>query len=188
MWSPLLFSLLLALPANARDLCLGGECQCDGVVASCSGQDIKVGSAHTRLTILLPHLSSQLVPSQLNPRLQELTLTNTSLSILGSSQFFDYTELVTLDISGNQIAQIADLTFRFQQRLTSFNLSHNSISSLTHLSFDGLSALSALDLSHNLLEKVESGIFQSLASLVNLDLGHNRIQSLDQQPCLNWSI
>ena len=181
MWSPLLFSLLLALPANARDLCLGGECQCNGVVASCSGQDIKVGSTHTHLTILLPHLSSQLVPSQLNPRLQELTLTNTSLSILGSSQFFDYTELVTLDMSSNQIAEIAELTFRFQQQLTSLNLSHNSISTLDNLSLTGLSSLQVLDLSHNLLGEVHEGVFQSLTSVVSLKLDSNRIRSLDKR-------
>jgi len=163
MWSPLLCFLLLALPATARDLCLGGECQCDGVVASCSGQDIK------------------LVPSQLNPRLQELTLTNTSLSILGSSQFFDYTELVTLDMSSNQIAEIAELTFRFQQQLTSLNLSHNSISTLDNLSLTGLSSLQVLDLSHNLLGEVHEGVFQSLTSVVSLKLDSNRIRSLDKR-------
>jgi len=160
----LIFLVVAAQAAMARDLCQLGECECNGVVASCSGQDIK------------------LVPSQLNPRLEKLTLTGTSLSLLGSSQFFDYTELVTLDMSDNHVAQIADLTFRFQHRLTSLNLSHNSIPSLTHLSLTGLSALKTLDLSHNLLVgRLEPGIFDPLTSLASLNLGHNRIHSLDQK-------
>ena len=38
------FLVLVAMmvPAMARDLCLGGECKCNGIVATCSGQDIKV--------------------------------------------------------------------------------------------------------------------------------------------------
>ena len=39
----LVFLSVATVPAMARDLCQGGECKCNGVVASCSGQDIKVG-------------------------------------------------------------------------------------------------------------------------------------------------
>ena len=44
MLSVLSFLVLVAMmvPAMARDLCLGGECKCNGIVATCSGQDIKV--------------------------------------------------------------------------------------------------------------------------------------------------
>ena len=38
----LVFLSVATVPAMARDLCQGGECKCNGVVASCSGQDIKV--------------------------------------------------------------------------------------------------------------------------------------------------
>ena len=36
------FLVVAMVPAMARDLCLGGECKCNGIVATCSGQDIKV--------------------------------------------------------------------------------------------------------------------------------------------------
>ena len=38
----LVFLVVAMVPAMARDLCQGGECKCNGVIASCSGQDIKV--------------------------------------------------------------------------------------------------------------------------------------------------
>ena len=38
----LVFLVVAAQAAMARDLCQLGECKCNGLVASCSGQDIKV--------------------------------------------------------------------------------------------------------------------------------------------------
>ena len=38
----LVFLMVAVQAAMARDLCQLGECKCNGVVASCSGQDIKV--------------------------------------------------------------------------------------------------------------------------------------------------
>ena len=38
----LVFLVVAVQAAMARDLCQLGECKCNGVVASCSGQDIKV--------------------------------------------------------------------------------------------------------------------------------------------------
>ena len=38
----LVFLMVAVQAAMARDLCQLGECKCNGLVASCSGQDIKV--------------------------------------------------------------------------------------------------------------------------------------------------
>ena len=118
------------------------------------------------------------MPAELNPGLQHLSLTATSITRLGSSQFFDYTQLRKLDMSGNLIAVVQEHSLREQASLRTLNLSMNTLTELTRNSLTGLRSLEHLDLSHNQLTRLGTGLFSPLSALVSLRLDHNLLQVL----------
>lgn len=155
-------SLYLLAVSQARDLC-EHQCTCQDVpdiLVTCTGENITT------------------VPAELNPGLHHLSLTFTSISLLGSSHFFDYTALTSLDLSSNSISEVQAGTFSFQGSLLSLNLSGNLVSEVSALSLDGLDSLKHLDLSHNKVHSLQPGLFLALHSLTSLRLQHNLLHSL----------
>ncbi len=86
------------------------------------------------------------------------------------------TELESISLIGNDIANIDALSFNSMSKLTTLDLSNNRIESLQHFDVAKLSALTSLDLSNNKLSNI-SGLQQG-ASLVRLNLTNNALTAV----------
>lgn len=92
-----------------------------------------------------------------------------------------------IDLSGQNIEDIWEYTFKRMQNVISLNLSYNSLffelnqtESRNITIFNGLSQLKVLDLSHNELDEMvlDAYFFQNLGNLRELNLSNNRLGSL----------
>ena len=92
-----------------------------------------------------------------------------------------------IDLSGQNIEDIWEYTFKRMSNVISLNLSYNSLFFLLNQTesrnmsiFNGLNQLKVLDLSHNELDEMvlDGYIFQHLEKLKELNLSNNRLESL----------
>ena len=113
---------------------------------------------------------------------------------------FQHEQLQSLDLSCNNIAEIAPRTFYYLENLRSLDLRHNKLTGVGDLNglaklealylghnrihniaftaFEGLQTLRVLDISHNLLTVVDERLFEKSFDLHSLDISHNRISDL----------
>jgi hypothetical protein len=84
--------------------------------------------------------------------------------------------LVTLDLSNNNITAIQINDFRTLKQAKTINLSYNQIQTLHELSFEHVSCLQELDLSFNNIVHLPHSIFSSNQKLTKLYLKKNRLQ------------
>ena len=87
--------------------------------------------------------------------------------------------LITLNLSYNQIREVASNALNSLYNLVNLNISHNQISSLSSEVFAHLSRLINLNLSYNQLAELGLGVFNSLYVLTTLDVSHNELHSLE---------
>ncbi|KAL3885051.1 hypothetical protein ACJMK2_025149 [Sinanodonta woodiana] len=87
--------------------------------------------------------------------------------------------LESLDLSFNNLTNLAAESFVFLQNLTRLNISYNQISNISEPSFKGLSSLLYLDLSGNRLTYLPSDSFRDMNSLKHMDLSNNMIESTE---------
>ncbi|KAK3911654.1 Leucine-rich repeat neuronal protein 2 [Frankliniella fusca] len=156
---PLALALLLALllpPAAA--FCPGG-CVCNTLRISCEDAGLDV------------------VPFQLNPEASTITLRgNNILSVEYTVNFYQH--LQQLDVSQNRLQSLGSKNFDALERLVSLNVSGNEIAALGKDVFRGLRALRVLDLSDNLLEQLERHAFAEMHDLWELHLRRNRLAAV----------
>lgn len=86
-----------------------------------------------------------------------------------------------LRLSENRLSTILESVAgrrRWRRNLVTFDLSYNELTWIDHVTFAGFSRLVRLDLSHNLVERVSGSAFTGLTSLTTLDMGSNRLTVL----------
>ena len=106
------------------------------------------------------------------PNLQHLTLSNCQLSSSSIETLSGANNLVSLDLSNNNIRDISSLSF--MAKLKELNLSHNALTNLSFIS--ALSGLEVLDVSYNSLVSVLP--LAGCPSLKDLNISQNYVETL----------
>lgn len=106
------------------------------------------------------------------PNLQHLTMSNCQLSSSSIETLSGANNLISLDLSNNNIRDISSLSF--MSKLKELNLSHNALTNLSFIS--ALSGLEVLDVSYNSLVSVLP--LAGCPSLKELNAAFNYIETL----------
>ena len=131
-----------------------------------------------------PSAPLYLAPSTLAPlsRLFTLDLSSNSLLSLPESELCQLPDLQYVNISSNQLQDLADLGLSSSTNcsllLRSIDLSHNRVKRLNSDSLESALHLEALFLQHNQISQVHDGALRGLVSLKSLDLSSNQIATL----------
>ncbi|XP_019406880.1 PREDICTED: leucine-rich repeat-containing G-protein coupled receptor 4 isoform X2 [Crocodylus porosus] len=108
--------------------------------------------------------------------LESLTLTGTKISSIPVNLCQEQKLLRTLDLSYNNIKEIAN--FKGCSSLEEISLQHNQIFEIKKDTFQGLTSLRILDLSKNRIHQIHKEAFTTLGALTNLDLSFNELISI----------
>ncbi|EFX90283.1 hypothetical protein DAPPUDRAFT_20910, partial [Daphnia pulex] len=114
-----------------------------------------------------------------------LELTGNNLTLLKRGMLSGLKRLRTLRLARNQIDVIEDQSFLSLAALTSLDLSHNGVVAISGQSLSHLNDLTQLDLSHNYLRAVTSDLVDGLPSLESLDLTDNDISLVESGALTN---
>ncbi len=128
-------------------------CDCKGYSINCAGMNI---------------LSTLPVPNRI---VINLNLSNTQLTT-HNMDFENYTMLLSLDMSKNEIPDLRTRMFKPMGRIMFLHVDHNLITMLSQGLFEGLKHLRRLNILHNPLISIESGAFSDLKSIETLDLSN----------------
>ena len=101
------------------------------------------------------------IPHFLNPDTQHLIISGNQIIKLESGLTY-YSELLTLNMSFNQISSLGMDQFMSQTNLLSLDLSSNLVSKLRVGAFNGLESLTRLNMRENRIERLSSAVFTGL--------------------------
>ncbi|KAK9870226.1 hypothetical protein WA026_006310 [Henosepilachna vigintioctopunctata] len=110
-------------------------------------------------------------------QLFELHLEHNNLKQL-TPKFLNNAATNSLDLSYNQLKEIAEESFEGVGGVLVLDLSHNKIEKLHRRSFDSLNSLEILDLQNNQLCQLPLGVLSMLKELKSLNLSSNKLTSL----------
>lgn len=115
--------------------------------------------------------------------LNTLSLNYNNLTTIPASTLKDLSSLQNLYLEGNSIQKLSRRSFgpTGMPIVFDLNLSHNNISQLADGSFEGLLQLLKLNLSYNQLQEISPETFRGLVSLQELDLSNNRLTRLENK-------
>ncbi|KXJ78511.1 hypothetical protein RP20_CCG004335 [Aedes albopictus] len=122
--------------------------------------------------------SLDVLPIALNPSIRRLVIKFHKIRSIDSSIHF-YNDLTMLDLSYNQVLNIPESIFMYQQKLLQLHLNNNKIGALSNKTFVGMTELRVLNLRGNFIDQITSEVFKVLPKLEELNLGGNRISQLD---------
>ncbi|XP_044012046.1 toll-like receptor 6 [Aphidius gifuensis] len=113
--------------------------------------------------------------------IKELWLQNNSIKALAPGLFIEMNQLVSLDLSMNELTSswLNSNTFYGLIRLVLLNLSWNKLTNIDSELFKDLYTLQILDLHHNHIKMIPSNTFLSMNNLHTLNLAHNNLNYLD---------
>lgn len=112
------------------------------------------------------------------PRLKKLKVKSSGLSSLEPP--LESTQLLHLEIEGNNISDVPDGIFSGIENLETLHLDSNEIQNLHANSFNGLLNLLELRLENNLIAELPDRVFDVLPNLKSLSLKKNLLKSLDR--------
>ncbi|KAG4079677.1 hypothetical protein HA402_009063 [Bradysia odoriphaga] len=113
------------------------------------------------------------------PRLRELRLSN-GIRTIDKEVFTNATELLTLELPGNNLKVLPDEVFSRATSLRQIHLCSNEITVIKSGAFSQLPNLVMLDLSSNFIETIRDDTFSYIKSLQVLDLNNNEISTIDE--------
>ncbi|XP_072029000.1 uncharacterized protein [Amphiura filiformis] len=87
-------------------------------------------------------------------------------------------DVITLDLYGQNIAEIAENAFAHLKHLDEINIAKNRLSRVHSKAFTGLQSLKILDMRENQLTTFEPHVFDDLATLIILILSYNKLAIL----------
>ncbi|XP_030643535.1 toll-like receptor 3 [Chanos chanos] len=135
---------------------------------------------------LSPQVTSRLCEELSGTAVRNLSLRNTDQDNLMNTTFkgLGGTNLTILDLSKNQIDQIAEGSFQWFPLLETLSLEENKLKKLTRGTFLGLGALKKLNLSWALVKKPAAAIddfsFQPLAKLESLHMENTGLRKITE--------
>ena len=110
--------------------------------------------------------------------IEELDLSNESITALKAGDFDGLTALSDLSLERNQISTLPADVFDELTALTRLELHENQISTLPADVFDELTALTRLELHENQISTLPADVFDELTALTRLELHENQISTL----------
>ncbi|XP_055522510.1 protein toll-like [Wyeomyia smithii] len=113
------------------------------------------------------------------PSLKWLILRSNLVKLM-HNVFDNLTNLIILELGGNQITELEPGLFKNQHKLRHLNLFNNKLRNITKDSFRGAEALEGLDLSVNAIESLQQDVFSGLPNLSVLNLSINRFVILPE--------
>ncbi|XP_053380931.1 G-protein coupled receptor GRL101-like isoform X1 [Mercenaria mercenaria] len=163
------------------------KCKCVGFISNCSATDFNITKLHT-----VPKKTRSLdfsLNKKLSPILEESLLNIRALSILSLSgcdierlyrnAFERIRNLLSLDLSFNNLTTLSSYVFNSLKHLKILNLRGNFQLSVIEIhAFAGLSLIQNLDLANAKLVKVRADTFSGL-TLRKLDLSNNKLEELE---------
>lgn len=111
--------------------------------------------------------------------LMSVDLSNNNLTYLNSTLFRNNEYLQSLDISRNNITDLPPGTFQFMKNLKFLNLSSNYLTKLRFGSLKGLHKTEVLDLSKNYISELDVDVFHECDELKTLIVDYNHIKTFD---------
>lgn len=164
------------LRCKGQDNCVNVDQRCDGEVQCPAGDDewlcdvICPAECHCNgLTYSCVNRNMSQLPGEINMDIRKLFFSENRL-ILTNSSLDNYSYLLHLDISKNEIISIPRFAFKNLGNLYLLNISYNNIKKLEQGIFIGLHNLLTLDLHGNHLMEIKPNGFDGLNKLPSLDL------------------
>ncbi|XP_054154675.1 protein slit-like [Oppia nitens] len=154
-------------------------CHCHGFTVDCSQRSLTSLPKHIPLTVrelrLEQNMIRELPAKAFSPfkQLVSLDLSKNNITTLSSDTFSGLKVLQTLFLFGNQISELPDGVFNGLSSLSILLLNANRLSCIKNDSFTDLSNLNLLSLYDNNIEYLPDGIFDSLNNIKTLHLGRN---------------
>lgn len=111
-----------------------------------------------------------------NPRVQ---LRNLEISAITKNMLQKFTNIYSIDLRLNDIAEIEDASFSENSKLEKIDLMENCLTKVSKKMLIGtFEELQEINLSYNLIASIESGSFERLTQLESIDLSCNCLQHL----------
>ena len=117
---------------------------------------------------------------------QVIILTFCKLNTIEKLSFIDQSNLLLIDLFGNSIHQLNDMTVNHFVLLMNLQLSNIHIKSIMPFTFDGLKEVRILNLSFNMISKLYSNTFNGLPMMIILDIRYNLIKHIDVDMVFNF--
>ncbi|XP_062864239.1 slit homolog 2 protein [Trichomycterus rosablanca] len=118
------------------------------------------------------------IPTNLPETITEIRLEQNSIKIIPPGAFTPYKRLRRIDLSNNQISEMAADSFQGLRSLNSLVLYGNKVTELPKGLFDGLFSLQLLLLNANKINCLRVDAFQDLQNLNLLSLYDNKLQTI----------
>ncbi|OQR78636.1 slit3 protein-like [Tropilaelaps mercedesae] len=115
----------------------------------------------------------------LSASVMTLQLDNNRLEAIHTDAFKNISMLQELNLAGNRLKSVPNVVSSLNM-LRSLDLSENDIQQVANASYQGLSQLYALNLMGNKIGNISQGAFSDLASVRILNLAGNGIQRIEQ--------
>lgn len=112
--------------------------------------------------------------------LTKLDLSHNSILEL-NAQVFQESSLEFLNLSYNQISNIANFTSYTLSDLTELDISFNQIKSINELAAVNFGELAILNASHNFISNLSENVFGNFVKLIELNLSFNPIKLLNKE-------
>lgn len=132
----------------------------------------------TNLKVLCYKMKLDKVPGYIPKHTENLDLSDNRIARLEKTSFDHLTQLQVLNISKNNVSDIAEETFASIKNLLFLNLGYNKLTMLTRSMLDGLGKLSTLLLNDNLIEWVDVDAFAGLVNVRTINLTSNKLHRL----------
>ncbi|XP_078267229.1 toll-like receptor 22 [Rhinoraja longicauda] len=130
------------------------------------------------LKVLCYKMKLDKVPGYIPKNTENLDLSENRIVRLGKTSFDHLTQLQVLNISKNDVSDIAEETFASTKDLLYLNLGYNKLTILTRSMLDGLGKLGILLLNDNLIERVGLDAFAGLVNVRTINLTSNKLHRL----------
>ncbi|XP_044289203.1 LOW QUALITY PROTEIN: vasorin [Varanus komodoensis] len=158
---PLLWALLLLLPAGIFARGCPADCQCNQPqTVFCIGRRIHA------------------IPPGLPQDTTSLYMFENGIRSLSRDSFLGLPALQLLDLSQNLLSSLPQNVFQPLTGIYNLDLSSNQLREISNESFHGLRWLERLYLDHNRLEFIHPAAFDTLEHLLELKLQDNRLQAM----------
>lgn len=112
-------------------------------------------------------------------KLEFLDLSHNKIMNISNRIFNQLTQLRHLQLSHNQIKEIAFFSFQNNKKLKIIDLSFNNLTEISNYVFGGVFSLEKIILSHNQLTRLTPELFQQFKNLVFVDLSGNFLNEIN---------
>ena len=143
------------------------NCSCYERSVDCSGRDIlyipHISTETRSLNLSLNSIDLNSVNVSLFPYLMAFLVRHCSLKIIPDYFLANFPNIITLDLSYNQLQNLSANTFSGLRNLKNLIISNNFITIIFHKMFQDLHSMELLDLRNNFVQYIDENVFHHTA-------------------------